>query len=99
VILKREPNLELKIVNYAGSVYLPKGEWEMSLVLADIFGNEQPVHFTVYVVDELVDYCRRDSTVLKQPFALDHIYVIGSLWRHKIHIPLPLTQDLLDCSS
>jgi hypothetical protein len=101
VSLIREPKLELQIVNHGGSVHLPKGEWAMSLVLADIYGNEQAVHFTVYVVDDSVEYqgCRLDSTVLKQPFSLDHIYVIGSLWRHKIHIPLPRTQDLLDCSS
>jgi hypothetical protein len=54
--LKRKPKLELQIVNYAGSVYLPKGEWEMSLVLADIYGNEQAVHFTVFVVDDSVNY-------------------------------------------
>jgi hypothetical protein len=47
VSLKREPKLELQIVNYGGSVYLTKGEWEMSLVLADIYGNEKAVHFTV----------------------------------------------------
>ena len=54
--LKREPKLELQIVNHGGSVNLPKGEWKMSLVLADIYGNKQAVNFTVYVVDESLDY-------------------------------------------
>jgi hypothetical protein len=73
----------------------------MKLVLSDIYGNRAALFFTVLIVqrDTLLDQCRAEDKVVKKPFALDHIYVIGSLWRHKIHIPRPRTMGLIDCSS
>jgi hypothetical protein len=73
----------------------------MRLYLVDIYGNENYLPFRVEIMTNNLAYtpCKTDSTVAKKPFALDHIYVIGSLWRHKIHIPLPRTQTLIDCYS
>ena len=73
----------------------------MKLVLSDIYGNRAALFFTVLLVDKdtLQEECRIEDTVVKKPFALDHIYAIGSLRRHKIHIPRPRTLGLIDCSS
>ena len=73
----------------------------MRLYLVDIYGNEDYLPLRVEIMTRNLAYaiCQSESTVVKRPFALDHIYVIGSLWRHKIHIPLPRTQTLIDCFS
>ena len=72
----------------------------MKLVLTDIYGNQASLDFTVVIttLDPGYSPCYSDPTVVKKPFALDHIYVVGSLWRHKIHVPNPRTADRQDCS-
>jgi hypothetical protein len=76
-------------------------EWKMKLVLWDIYGNSANLNFILIIVENDPNFaaCLTDPTVVKKPFALDHTYVIGSLWRHKIHIPRPMTKGLLDCTS
>jgi hypothetical protein len=71
----------------------PMNEWKMKLVLWDIYGNSANLYFILIIVahDPNFAACLSDSTVVKKPFALDHTYIIGSLWKHKIHIPRPRT--------
>ena len=76
-------------------------EWKMKLVLWDIYGNSANLNFILIIVEYDPNFatCLTDSTVVKKPFAMDHTYVIGSLWRQKIHIPRQRTLELLDCTS
>jgi hypothetical protein len=92
-IINIERYLGLKIVINPQSLALSPVEYDMKLTLADVYGNEESINFRVIIkyYDATYSTCYSDSTVVKQPFVLDHIYTIGSLWGHKIHIPNPRT--------
>jgi hypothetical protein len=68
-------------------------EWKMKLVLWDIYGNSANLNIILIIVEYDPNFaaCLTDPTVVKKPFSLDHTYMIGSLWRQKIHIPRPRT--------
>jgi hypothetical protein len=99
VSLQASPVLGV-VVNPFSEVISPMPPINMQLVMIDIYGQEAALDFQVIFVSGYAAYtpCLTTANVLQKGFALDHQYIIGSLWRHKLHIPIPYTPNKIDCT-
>ena len=99
VSLQASPGLGV-VVNPFSEVIAPMPAIDMQLVMIDIYGQEAALDFQVIFVSGYSAYapCLTTANVLQKGFALDYQYIIGSLWRHTLHIPTPYTPNKIDCT-